>query len=297
MIRSWMTIPGCPLVKKQGRGILYDDSEGTLLTNQGLVSALTQIKTNLGKNIDVLGMDACLMAMLEVGYQVKDSVDYFVGSQQTEPGYGWGYSKWLAPLTANPSSFAGPELSQAIVTAYEQFYKYETDTQDYTQSAVHVSALNNITLNINEFVANVAACSEVNAQQIKKLIKTARKQACEFYMPEYIDLYSFYAALNNKLGKTSPKSDRILNNAHTRPAPKPHNKEFLSALATLKKTVLHGMRLISAAVIANVTGPDFANVRGISIYYPTTGTIHESYPLTQFAQDTTWISFLNEYSK
>src|SRR5579872_3463975 len=93
MFHSWITLPGCPCATKDGRGILYDDSQGTVLTNQGLTLALTQIKKNLGKNIDLLGMDACLMAMLEIGYQVKNNVDYFVGSQQTEPGLGWAYAK------------------------------------------------------------------------------------------------------------------------------------------------------------------------------------------------------------
>jgi len=117
-------------------------------------------------------------------------------------------------------------------------------------------------------------------------------------MPEYIDLYTFYVALSNKLGKTSPKSDRILSHAHTsRPKPKPQSKDFIAATATLKQTILQGLKLISAAVVANASGPDYANVKGISIYYPTTGAIHESYPLTQFALDTTWLNFLNEYRK
>jgi len=296
LIKSWIQIPGSS-ISLGDRGILYDDSQGTVLTNQGLTSALSQIKVNLGKNIDVLGMDACLMAMLEVGYQIKDCVDYFVGSQQTEPGNGWAYSKWLAPLTTNPTSFGGRELAQAIVAAYGTFYHNVQSAQDFTQSAVQISALNDLTNNINQFVTNVAACKVANPIQTKTLIKAARKQALEFYMPEYIDLYSFYLALNNKLAMTSPKSERILTHAKaSRPAPKPHSKDFVTATGALKQTVQQGMKLILAAVAANAVGPEYANAKGISIYYPTTGTIHESYPLTLFANNTNWMNFLNEYS-
>jgi len=295
LIHSWIQIPGAAVLSPGQRGILYDDSQGTCLTNQGLTSALTQIKTNLGKNLDFLGMDACLMAMLEVGYQVKDCVNYFVGSQQTEPGNGWAYSNWLTPLTTNPSSFGGLELSQAIVAAYGQFYQNEKDAQDYTQSAVQTSAIDGIKQNINQFIANVAACKVADATQTKAMIKAARKQATEFYMPEYIDLYSFYAALGNRLGKNAAKSERILNAA--RPAAKSVNKNFLAACATLKQTVSAGMKLISSAVVANASGPDYPNVKGVSIYYPTTGSIHASYPLTQFAQDSAWLGFLKEYRK
>lgn len=298
MIHSWIHVPGgvsSSLIT--GRGILYDDSQGTCLTNPGLSSTLAQVKTILGKKVDLLGMDACLMAMLEIGYQMRDYVDYFVGSQQTEPGEGWAYSKWLAPLTTNPSSFDAAKLAQQIVTAYASFYSSDSATQDYTQSAIRLSALDALKQNVDQFVVRVNACKSFDATKTKAMIKAARNKSTEFYMPEYIDLYSFYAAMANQLGKNTPKSDRILGH-HSRPVPpKPSVVAFKAACNNLKQTILAGMQLITTSVVANASGPEYANVKGISIYYPKYGTLHESYANTFFAQDTQWSNFLKAYRK
>ena len=293
--RTWMEIPGLNRELVKDRGILYDDTQGTVLTNQGLTTALTQVKANLGKNLDIIGMDACLMAMLEVGYQVNNCADYLVGSQQTEPGQGWAYSLWINPLTSNPTGFSSLKLAQAMVAGYGVLYQNNTDAPDYTQSAMQISALNALKNNVNLFVSRVDACSKINAVQTKVLIKAARQQATEFYMPEYIDLYSFYAALANRLGKKTPKSDRILERLSKNEDRL--NPSFIAAQNALKQTALDGMQLITSAVVANVSGSEYPNVKGISIYYPSSGKLHASYAKTLFAKDSTWTSFLGTYRR
>ena len=56
--------------------------------------ALSQIKDVLGQKIDLVGMDACLMAMVEVAYEIKDYVNILVASQETEPGYWMGLCRY-----------------------------------------------------------------------------------------------------------------------------------------------------------------------------------------------------------
>lgn len=183
------------------RGVLYDDSQGTCLTNQDLTSALTQIKQMLGKNLDLIAMDACLMAMVEVSYQMRGLVNTFVGSQQTIPGDGYPYSQFMKPLSLNPANTTPLQLAQNMVSAYKNFYTTQAPTSDFTLSAIDVTSIDLIKQNIDQFITAVAACNQADAASTKSAILAARKAAISFEMPEYIDLYSFYANILNQTKK------------------------------------------------------------------------------------------------
>ena len=90
------------------RGIAYDDQAQDFLDNIELKKVLANIRKKLKRNIDILGMDACLMSMVEVAYQMRDAVDYSVGSEESEPNEGWPYDRILKALAANPAMT--PEL-------------------------------------------------------------------------------------------------------------------------------------------------------------------------------------------
>jgi hypothetical protein len=66
-------------------------------------------------------MDACLMTMLEVAYQIRDHARVLVGSQELEPGPGWPYATVFADLVARPAMTLA-ELGAAIVGRYAEFY-------------------------------------------------------------------------------------------------------------------------------------------------------------------------------
>lgn len=78
------------------KDISYDDFSGNRITTEELGSSMAEIKSIIGHNVDILGFDACLMAMAEVSGEVMDSVDFTVGSEDLEPGDGWPYDDFLA---------------------------------------------------------------------------------------------------------------------------------------------------------------------------------------------------------
>ncbi len=94
--------------KKRGvrngfKGISYDDDSNNHISAKELGTAVNAIHAILGKPIEVFGMDACLMQMIEVAYELKDGASYITASEETEPGEGWPYHLILAPLYKNPS--------------------------------------------------------------------------------------------------------------------------------------------------------------------------------------------------
>lgn len=78
--------------KKTGaaiKGISYDDHSNNHITTAQLGEAMGEIKGLLGRNLDLLCMDACLMQMMEVAWVLRHSCDYIVASEETVPGDGF----------------------------------------------------------------------------------------------------------------------------------------------------------------------------------------------------------------
>jgi pimeloyl-ACP methyl ester carboxylesterase len=112
------------------RGYGYDDTAGDFLDNAELRKVLLQVKEILGQNLDILGFDACLMAMIEVAYQIHDVANILVASERTEPGDGWLYSRAFRGLADLPET-TPHKLAGDIVRAYRYAYN-----NDMTLSAI-----------------------------------------------------------------------------------------------------------------------------------------------------------------
>jgi hypothetical protein len=277
----WLEIPGLAL--QSPRGILYDYSQNTYATNQDLTTAFARISTDvLHKKVDLVGMDACLMAMIEVGLQIDDYANILVGSQEVEPGEGWAYSGFLNALCTKPS-ISPAQLSSLIVGAYGAFYK-KNGERDYTQSAINLQQLEPLKNNIILLTSAIADCKKADAKNTKAMVVGARKGALSFEISDYIDLYTFYAGLMSRA--------QALRTSQGKP-PKPNNA-LINALDKLIRIIDNGSHIISDTVIAHVEGPGKAAAKGISIYYPL-GAIHNSYPRTLFAKSTPWVTFIKEY--
>jgi len=282
------------------RGILYDDTQQTCLTNQGLSNALSQIKQTMGHNLDLIAMDACLMAMTEVAYQMKDSVNLFVASEQTIPGNGYPYSRFLNPLSKDPAGSTPLQLATNMVDAYGDYYTHADPTHDHTISLIDITQIGQIKQNIDRFIDAVSICSKIDAKVTKNIVIAARRATLEFAMPEYIDLYSFYANMLAQIKKVSPRDPAIAKSAKILGIYKAEEKSPITpalktALATLTNVLNTGVKMLTTVVLKCANGPVYAGAKGISIYYPTSGDIDESYSKTMFANDTGWVKFIMNY--
>ncbi|MEN3186974.1 MAG: clostripain-related cysteine peptidase [Atribacterota bacterium] len=118
------------------RDISFDFSTGHAITIPQLAYALSQTKSIIGKNLDLLGMDACLMAMVEVAYEVRNYANVMVASEEFVPGEGWDYAGFLQILVHSPS-MGERELARAIIDTYVDSYL----RVGVTQSAIDLKAV------------------------------------------------------------------------------------------------------------------------------------------------------------
>ena len=159
------------------RGISYDEASGNHINTP----QMGLIMKALGKT-DVVGTDACLMQMAEVDFEIKDSVEYIVASEETEPGDGYTYDLFVGPVVARPTMTA-MELGKAAVDGYANHY--DGIDQGYTQSLVKASEVGKLVQLTDAFGAAVMAAGE------KALAKTSRDATINFAMAENRDLYDF----------------------------------------------------------------------------------------------------------
>ncbi|OGR97681.1 MAG: hypothetical protein A2016_02995 [Elusimicrobia bacterium GWF2_62_30] len=174
------------------KGISYDDETNNHLTTPQLGLALKE----LGK-VDVYGSDACLMQMPEVDYELKDYADYIVGSEETEPGDGYTYNTFLAPVAARPA-MTPAELAKVAVDAYSDHYK-EQGTGS-TQSFVKTAALTGLAARLDAWTGAVMAAG------LKAEVAAARSAAMSYAISENKDLYHLVSLVAGKTQDAAVKA-------------------------------------------------------------------------------------------
>jgi len=257
------------------RGICFDETFKTYIDNQKLHFALDQISNKAlnGKKLSILGMDACLMAMIEICSLSKNYADILVASEEVELGPGWRYDKILQPFCEkSPTKI---ELAKKIVTVYDE--TYSKITKDYTLSAIDLSKIHAVEENLNNIARLlIESLRHQKENFVKKAIEKSR-QNIGFEEPSYVDLYSFYKKL-------------LLNLKNFKFQHKDQNK----LVSQLKNKLNEGLYLISNSVIENTRGKNLDYANGVSIYFPKQ-TVLNSYQKIEFSQQNQWATFISYY--
>jgi hypothetical protein len=259
------------------RGIAFNDVAEAYLTNQDLKAGLENISINLlgGKKLDILAMDACHMAMVEIASQIKKAVTIMVASQEVEPGTGYDYALLLNPHGFNASS-TPHDFAKHIVTSYDN--QYRGCLADYTQSAIDLTNVESLEQNIDQISGLLLdILAQGSGFKSIKEVRFSRTQTTEFLDNDYIDLYHFYKSLNLKSREFSMQ-----------------NTAWGSIWSLLAAKTLDGMNIINSMVIANASGVNLPHAHGLSIYFPLR-SMHASYYKTVFAQVTRWPKFLERF--
>ena len=244
------------------RAILIDDNAKDFLDNLEMKQVVADTAKLLNRKLDLLGMDACLMSMIEVGYQIHQSVEFTVGSEQTEPGNGWPYDKILDKLINNPD-MTPQDLSTVIVDQYLASYTRDS----VTQSACNLSRAEALGAAIAGLAKTLKA--SLNDAATKQLLLMVRSQAQSYEVADNIDLIDFCSLLAKVMAG--------------------------SQIARSCKQVIETAQ--SEYVLKEgYKGDDLKNSHGVAVYFPTL-TVSPLYAGLDFSKKTGWDGFLKAFLK
>jgi hypothetical protein len=246
--------PPKPAASRLSRGIAWDDTDG------GDFLEMREVRTALEPlpRLSLIGCDACLMGMLEVAYELRDQCDYFVASEDLEPGDGWPYDRIL-PALANGKNEPVANLCKRVVQEFDASYK---GRDRVTLSAVRQALIPSLAEKVDAL-----ACALIDHVESGKtpLVTFEKVAGFPHRDPEFRDLGGFV--------------DYIAGEA------------FSETVKTAAKAVKHAL---NEALMANISHKTLGG-QGLAIY-PGGGNDDADYraAIIQFARDTRWDELIRE---
>ncbi len=176
------------LMRLQPFDISFDYETGNRITTLQLGEALRKSSATLGRKIDILGTDACLMAMAEVAAEIADSSAILVGSQEVEPGAGWAYTPWLQAWSALQDS-SPEEVSRLLVKTYVEHYR---ETMPSVSWKLQLSALDLSRIDsVIQAVASLTRETRTQGNVTLRKMHEAMKRTERYDYPDSRDLIDF----------------------------------------------------------------------------------------------------------
>jgi len=253
--------------KAAKRAICFDDGSGHSLDTVELGRVLRQVNRMLGRPLDILGMDACLMSNLEVAYQVKNYVRYVVASEENMPATGWPYSAVLKTLTESPNKpTAG--LVAHMVAAYIQSCIKGNVSNPVTQSALDLSEIDSPARALDKLADALIA----HTPKASTEIFNTQRDSVRFRHDTLWDIADFCRKLEKK---TSCRTVRLAAR-EVRTALQPGSGRFVIAEAHV--------------------GAEFKHCGGVSIYLqPPQTPLSKHYSKLNFAKEHRWLPMLKAH--
>lgn len=191
-------------LKAISKNICSDDASHNAITVPELGAALKEFTAN--QTIQILATDACLMAMFEIMYELKDSdINYLVLSEATIPGTGYPFDgSWLSGITSNTTA---SQLAVNLVTDYYDSYVAKA-TQSVTLSALNLKKFtqNEIISKYNDLSNALYALGTADLDAVKDTVIPATQRfgtrTTQYYY-NYQDLKNFCRNLmDNNIAQT-----------------------------------------------------------------------------------------------
>jgi hypothetical protein len=254
--------------------------KGATLPNVAVAKGIGEAEAITGIKLDILGVDACLMATIEAAYEFRNSAAILVASQDVVQGYGWDYHDLLGRLTANPLMSAR-ELAVNMVDSYRQFA--ESPAWGYGDQAIAAltlgAGMETLAREVDALARRLKASLDDPATRdaARQRIADARAGVQGFWPPTYVDLDDFSALLEPTASLT--------------PVQEALRAITIAAYHGAKRPNAHGLDIVfydlPAAVLYSVYQFDYAN------YDLATGKGSHS----SFINDFTWDEMMAEFFK
>jgi hypothetical protein len=153
-----------------------------------LAEILGDFSHQIGRRIDLLGFDACLMGLAEICHEVSKSVSLIVASDEELPKGSWPYNTILQDLTQFPGMDACT-LSAVIVSRFLERYAEEGKRTRISLSAYNLSACDHLVIAVRGLVEGITVNLSDPDQRSRLFL--ARNFSRTPEVTDYVDLGVF----------------------------------------------------------------------------------------------------------
>jgi hypothetical protein len=216
-----------PDARVRQRAILTDDGTAHAVDTIELGNVAAAVAEHLGRKLDVLAMDACLMSNLEVAYEVRDHVEVVVGSEELEPESGWHYTDLLGRLRAELDQLDAARFGTIAVASYLD--GYQNTSEQVTQCAIWTAGAEDLRGAVDALADSLAATMPDGRGLLTDALGDSRRfdghlvdlgQLCESLVsytadaPQGDPLAGVSTAASALLGRLAPEAGYVLAEGH-----------------------------------------------------------------------------------
>lgn len=141
-------------------GVCFDENNDfDSLSLREIDAALLNTYDTMQDNFTFIGFDACLMGTIECANILATYADYMVGSEETEPGYGWDYTAIGNFLADNPDA-DGAALGTEICDSFYESCALVDSEDGATLSVIDLSKIDELIVSFNSYAEALYQASE-----------------------------------------------------------------------------------------------------------------------------------------
>jgi hypothetical protein len=260
--------PAASLSVTIARAVLFDGHYRDYLSNAELGAACQRISNELGRPIDVTVFDACLMSSVEILQELRGSVAMVVGSIDELSAAGIDLAGPARRLTEARGQIDAATIARAIANEFRPIQPFDSCVAVDLEGSNWGEALSTFRSFCSRFLDWIRE-SAANAEAAVAALRTAGVSVVKYSAGNLADVSSLAQAV--------------------------------TALSSLPEVVARDIRateaLFRSSVIARVTGNDYRNATGLSLFAPGSATVYgrnrPDYMRLQFPSLTGWTAVLD----
>jgi hypothetical protein len=223
------------------------------------------------KKIDIVAFDSCNVSLLEGAYQLRNTAQFMVSSQFTDPLPGWPYTEILKPIVRDPE-IGAQDFGRAIVSQFVRHYSEPDDQKgrdNVTMTLLDLGEMDDIGSKFGDLAIQLLLSVNEDQSELDRVKDFFQLTQVVGNQPS-VDLISFCWQLQNHSG---------------------HNKLRVAAAALGNLLV----RSPAPFIVAHErSGLVVAMLQGVSVFAPNVkpgfdaSLLRERYSEWDLAQDTLW---------
>lgn len=191
-----------------GVDILNDrEDKERLMSASEIIGAIKKA----GMKFEMIGFDACLMQNIEYANALEPYADYYLASEETEPGTGWYYTAGFGKLAEDPA-ISIEEFGKSMVSSYDQVQRALNEGEPdpkCTLSLVDLTLVKPVYKQLTGLYKKATA-DMADKPAVFANMSAARSGAYQFFDEEQVDLVSYLTNLKKADYRQAVTSDEEL---------------------------------------------------------------------------------------